>query len=120
MINFCLNVTCQNRGICRSLFLNYTCECLGDNYFGPHCEFTATKVFVRQIVSKSVAYIAILAMITTAMFIVIMDIVKYCFGIDLTEEERERMRQEKLENKLEKKRKPVVRHHRRSKMQMAV
>ena len=77
-------------------------------------------MFVRQIVSKSVAYIAILAMISTAMFIVIMDIVKYCFGIDLTEEERERMRQEKLENKLEKKRKPVVRHHRRSKMQMAV
>ena len=104
MINFCYNVTCQNRGVCRPSLLNYTCECLGDSYFGQHCQFTATKIVILQMVSKSFAYVAIIAMVVVAMFIVIMDILKYCFGIDPVEEERERMRREKRE----KKRKPVV------------
>ena len=48
-----------------------------------------------KFVSKSFAYIAIIAMTSVAMFIVIMDILKYCFGIDPVENERERMRREK-------------------------
>ncbi len=38
------------------------------------------------------------------MFIVIMDILKYCFGIDLGHEERQRIRQKKQVNR----RKPVI------------
>ena len=38
------------------------------------------------------------------MFVIIMDILKYCFGIDPTREDLERIRREKLE----KKRKPVI------------
>jgi hypothetical protein len=38
------------------------------------------------------------------MFIIIMDILKYCFGIDSTREDLERIRREKLR----KKRKPFI------------
>ena len=43
-------------------------------------------------------------MVAVAIFVVVMDILKYCFGIDPVEEERERMRPEKRA----KKRKPVI------------
>jgi hypothetical protein len=93
---FCFNVPCQNNGVCRPLLLNYRCECLGDSYSDRHCEITATKIIIYKIVSKSFAYVAIIAIVSVAMFIVIMDILKYCFGIDPVDEERERMRRKKL------------------------
>ncbi len=43
-------------------------------------------------------------MTAAVMFIIIMDILKYCFGIDPTREDLERIRREKLR----KKRKPVI------------
>jgi hypothetical protein len=43
-------------------------------------------------------------MVTAAMFIVIMDILKYCFGIDPTRKDLERIRRKKRA----KKRKPVI------------
>ncbi|CAF1129874.1 unnamed protein product [Adineta steineri] len=95
MTNYCSNITCENSAICRPLLLNYTCECLSNNYYGRHCEFSTTKIILYKIISKSFAYIAIIAMTIVAMFVVIMDILTYCFGIDLTREERERFRREK-------------------------
>ncbi|CAF1400193.1 unnamed protein product [Adineta ricciae] len=103
-INYCINVTCQNKGVCRPLLLNYSCECLSSSFSGRHCEITATKIVIYKTVSKSVSYIAIIAMITVAAFVIIMDILKYCFGIDPTREELEHIRREKRA----KKRKPVV------------
>lgn len=94
MVNYCSNVTCQNREICRPLLLGYRCECLSDSYSGRHCEITATKIILYKMVSKSVAYIAIIFIICTAIFVVVMDILKYCFGIDPVEDERRRMQQE--------------------------
>ena len=105
MINFCDNHTCMNRGVCRPLIHNYTCECLGDSYFGPHCEFTATRIKILKIVSKSVACIAIIFMVSVATFIVVMDILKYCFGIDPVEGERERIRRKK---RAKKRKRPVI------------
>ncbi len=106
-VNFCLNNTCQNNGVCHSLFMNYTCECLGDSYSGRHCEITATKIKIYKIVSKSFAYVAIIALIIFAMFIIIMDILKYCFGIDPVHEERQRIRRQKQARK----RKPVIQRY---------
>ncbi len=103
-INYCFNVTCYNRGVCRPLLLNYSCECLADSYYGQHCETTSTRIFIHQIISKTFAYIAIIAMCTVAMFVIIMDILKYCFGIDLTRKELEEVRRKKRA----KKRKPVI------------
>jgi len=103
--NLCLNVTCQNQGVCRSLNQSYECLCLGDNYYyGRHCEIKTKRLIISTIVSKSFAYIAILVMVITAMFIVIMDILKYCFGIDPTRKDLERIRRKKRA----KKRNPVI------------
>ena len=84
--------------------MNYTCECLGDSYSGRHCEIIATRIVVYKIVSKSFAYIAIIAMSTVIMFVIIMDILKYCFGIDPVREELEQIQREKRARK----RKPII------------
>ncbi|CAF1298869.1 unnamed protein product [Rotaria sp. Silwood1] len=99
MINFCDNITCENNGVCRPLLLNYTCECLGDSYYGRHCEGVSTKIIIYKIVSTSFTYLGILVIISFAMFIVIMDILKYCFDIDPTREELEKIRRRKNHEK---------------------
>ena len=81
-MNFCGNEICQNRGICRSFLLNYSCECLGTSYSGRHCETTTNTVVVYQAVAKSFASVAISALSFVAIFVLVMDVLKYCFGID--------------------------------------
>jgi hypothetical protein len=103
-INFCDSNPCQNNGVCLPLFLNFTCECLGNSYSGRLCEITATKIEIYKAVSKSFAYVAIIAIISVGVFIVIMDILKHCFGIDPVHKERERVQRRKRA----KKRKPVI------------
>jgi hypothetical protein len=105
MINYCENVICMNNGVCRPLFLNYTCECLGESFSGRHCEITATKIKIFQRVSKSFALIAIIVIISVAMFIIIMDILKYWFGINPTRQDLKRIRRRK---QAQKRKSPVV------------
>ncbi len=106
MINLCKSGPCMNNAVCRPSILNYTCECLGKNYYsGRHCEITSMKIIIYKIVSKSFAYVAIIAMITVAMFVIIMDILKYCVGIDPVHEDRERLRREK---QAKKRKRPVI------------
>ena len=62
---------------------------------GRHCENVATKLVVLRAVSKSVGYIAILFLVIVIAFFVIMDILKYCFGIDPVKDDLERMRRAK-------------------------
>ena len=104
MVHYCDVHTCKNRGVCRPILNGFKCECLGDSYYGLRCEFTARRIILLKIFSKSCAYISIIAMVTVAMFVVIMDILKYCFGIDPVEVERKRMPRKKQA----KKRKPPV------------
>ncbi len=94
-INYCENVKCLNNGVCRPLLLNFTCECLGQSYSGRYCEITSSKTIVFQMVSKSFGYIAILCLTIVILFFVIMDVLKYVFGIDPTKDELERIRREK-------------------------
>ncbi|CAF1317154.1 unnamed protein product [Adineta ricciae] len=102
-INYCWNATCLNKGVCFPLFMNYKCECVGD-YSGRHCEISSRRMIIHKIISKTVSYVAILVLIVTVMFFIIMDILKYCFGIDPIHEERERLRREKRM----KKHKPII------------
>ena len=104
-VNYCENIKCLNNGVCRPLLLKYTCECLGTSYSGRHCEIVATSVIIRDIVVKSVAFIAILAMVTVVSFFFIMDILNYCFGIDPTRSELEKIRRAKARRA---KRPPVI------------
>ncbi len=92
MIHRCDDKPCLNGGVCQPIPHGYECKCLGDSYSGRHCEIIGKKIFILKIVSKSFAYIAIIVMSSAAMFVVIMDILKYCFGIDPVQEERERIR----------------------------
>ena len=95
MINYCHNITCENNGVCRPSFMNYTCECLGESFSGRHCEIVATKTKIRKFVVKSFGYIAIIFLVVVVAFFVIMDILKYCFGIDPTKDELDRIRRAK-------------------------
>jgi hypothetical protein len=75
--------------------LNYTCECLGDSYSGRYCEITSIKVKIYDITAKSLTSAAILVISSAALFIIIMDILRYYFGIDPVDEERKRIRRKK-------------------------
>jgi len=72
--------------------MNYTCECLGNSYTGRHCEIIATQTAIYKTISKSFAYVAIIAMASVAVFVIIMDIMKYGFGIDVAYQELKRIR----------------------------
>jgi hypothetical protein len=56
----------------------------------------ATSLLVRQYVSKGFAYVVIIVLVATAAFIIILDILKYVFGIDPVREERERIRRKRI------------------------
>lgn len=92
MINYCQNITCKNQGVCRPLFLDYKCECLSGSYSGQYCEIIAKKIILYQTVAKSFAYVSIIAIVCVGMFVIIMDVLKYVFGIDPVREELERMK----------------------------
>ena len=51
MIDYCLDVTCENRGICCKVLLNYSCKCLRDSYFDRHCE---TKSNISLTISSAI------------------------------------------------------------------
>ena len=100
LVDRCGNVTCENRGVCRSSTLGYKCECVGDGYSGQHCEITSSRRLISHIISQSWAYIAIIAMAAVVLFIVTMDVLTYGFGIDpVHDQERRRRLQEKRLNK---------------------
>ena len=54
---------------------------------------------MRKTISKSCAYIGILTALILIAFIVLMDVLKYIFGIDPVRDEQERIRREKRAKK---------------------
>ena len=108
MINYCDNITCANNGVCRRSFMNYTCDCVDESYSGRYCEIVGKKLVVLKFVSKSFSYIAITFLAIVAAFFVIMDILKYCFGIDPTKDELERIRRAKAIQRAKQRRRPVI------------
>ena len=65
---------------------------------------------IRQYVSKGFGYAGILAIASVMIFVIVMDVLKYGFGIDPVESERQLMRQER-ELRARQKKKPVVIYH---------
>ena len=96
-IDYCYNVTCLNKGICQSLPFDYKCQCTSSSFSGRHCENIAKSVIVYQYTSKAFAFIAILPLSIVVGFIIIMDMLKYGFGIDPAREERDRLRRRRLQ-----------------------
>ncbi|CAF1113374.1 unnamed protein product [Adineta ricciae] len=106
MTNYCHNITCSNNGVCRPLLRSYKCECLGSSYSGRHCETASKKIVIFKIVSKSFAYIAVIALGCVAAFVIIMDILRYGFGIDPVREERVQIRRARLAQR--RRRRPLI------------
>ena len=92
-INLCDAVTCDNRGFCQMVDMEWKCLCLDDSlYYGDHCEHKTSRLKLREILSKSFASVAIGAIVTTCSFVIIMDVLKYAFHIDPVEIERDTYR----------------------------
>ena len=89
LIDFCSNAPCLNKGLCQSIFLDYKCHCLTGSS-GRHCEQMSTGHVVRQYIAKSFAYVAIIALLLVAVFVFILDVLKYAFGIDPVRTDRRR------------------------------
>lgn len=82
-INFCRNVTCFHGGVCRSLVSGFSCECIKDSYSGVYCEIKSRSSELHTMVSRSFVSIAIFALLTLMTFVLILDILKYMFGIQV-------------------------------------
>ncbi|UJR31827.1 hypothetical protein I4U23_019304 [Adineta vaga] len=98
-IDYCKSIKCQNNALCRSTLNDYECECLSDSYSGRHCEVKSSRIQAYEVISKSFGYVAIIAIVATVSFVLIMDILKYCFGMDPTLIDLQEYRQEKKEKR---------------------
>ena len=103
-VNYCVNMTCLNGGQCRPLVGGAVCECLKGSYSGKFCEIAARRLKMLKIASRSIAYVAIIAVCSVALFVIFMDVLKYFCGIDPAREDLEELQRKKRE----KKRRPVV------------
>lgn len=99
----CTNITCENKGVCFSSHLSWSCECL-DSTYGTYCENKDTSLVIKQALSKSFASIAITAIIAVFIFVITMDILKYGFKIDPVDRERRLMELEQRKRQYNKKR----------------
>ncbi|CAF0838067.1 unnamed protein product [Adineta steineri] len=91
-IDYCQNVTCLNNGVCQPLLGDYKCECLSKSYSGEYCGIISRTLVIRQTVSKSFGYICYLMIGCICSFFIVMDILKYCFGIDPAKDQLKRRR----------------------------
>lgn len=97
--DLCQGVRCLNGGICHSSGTNYTCRCISTAYSGRHCEHAPRMIKILRYVSRGFGYIGILSIASVMIFVLVMDLLKYGFGIDPVEHERELLRQEKAKRK---------------------
>ena len=95
LMNYCLDVTCHNNGQCRPARLNFTCECTTNDFTGRYCEIKSSSLAFKQAINRGFGYIAILALLSVATTIIIMDVMKYIFNIDPAQEERKRIAEQR-------------------------
>lgn len=96
----CSPIKCENGGICVSIYGNWSCRCVDSTiYSGTYCEVKSTSLRVKEIVSRSFASIAIGCISTVVGFVLLMDLLKYGFHIDLVAEERDYYRDREYEKR---------------------
>ena len=101
LVDQCVNGTCQNHGVCQSLpSADYVCHCLSDSYTGRHCEMVNNRIEHLRRLSQSLGYIAIISLVTVVVFVLTMDLFKYAFGIDPTEQELKEIRRTRATKKV--------------------
>ncbi len=90
-------MTCFNQGICQASLLNYTCQCIDESILWNNSN---VHIVVCQTVWKSFAYIVIITMLIVAMFIIILDVLKYCFHINPAGNKSEQIQQKKWKKEI--------------------
>ena len=87
--DMCRNITCENHGFCIHSYQSWSCQCLDASlYSGEFCQHESSRLKAKQILSKSFAFIAILAITAVFVFVIVMDVLKYVFNIDPVDRER--------------------------------
>jgi hypothetical protein len=88
--DLCTGVVCENNGVCSSSYPTWSCRCLDPSlYSGQLCEVKSSSLSAKQALSKSFAFIAILAITGVFAFVITMDVLKYIFKIDPVARERQ-------------------------------
>jgi len=101
----------------------FECNECSSEFVGERCEFVRgpcqpttcwnngtcnNRSSILKFVSKSFGYVSIIFLLCTVAFFVVMDVLKYCFGIDPTKQDLERIRRQKAIERAKKNRKPVI------------
>jgi hypothetical protein len=110
-VDYCKNVTCFNRGVCKPIFLDYHCQCLTDNYHGRHCETTYSRVIHYRRISTSFGYISILALATVFIFVLVLDLLEYVFAIGLVKDELATIKRQRSVEKQRAHHRPIVQRY---------
>lgn len=93
--DLCVDIKCENKAVCKSALGTWKCKCLDESlYYGTYCEHASDTLVAKQILSKSFATVAIAAIAAVYSFVLIMDILKYIFGVDPVDRERHFMKLE--------------------------
>jgi hypothetical protein len=95
LTDYCQGVVCDNNAQCRSSLLNFTCECLTNDFTGRYCETKSSSLAIHQIVNRSFGYVAILSIIFVAGTIILLDFLKFVFHIDPVRPQRDRLRRKR-------------------------
>ncbi|CAF1264590.1 unnamed protein product [Adineta ricciae] len=107
-VNYCRNATCVNGGVCRPLLGGYKCECLSGSYSGQHCEIISQTFDARLIVSKAIGYTGYVIVGSVCLFVMMLDVLKYVFGIDPARAQLERIRRRQRPNRSKRKRPAII------------
>lgn len=77
------NITCLDKGICRSIFLRYEYTYLSGINSGPNCEYAAKYIVIRRYTPITFASVGIVVMYSVVIFITVLDALKYVFYMDI-------------------------------------
>jgi hypothetical protein len=63
--------------------MSWNCICLDKTlYYGAYCQFQTSTLKIKQVLSRSLASVAITIIVLTCSFIFSMDVLKYVFHVD--------------------------------------
>jgi len=106
--DLCGNITCEYDGVCISSYLMWSCQCLDSSlYSGIYCQDKSSALITKQILCRSFAIAAIIALCCVFAFVFTMDILKYVLKIEPVERKRHRLRMKQKKKEQKKFRKKI-------------
>ncbi|CAF5178158.1 unnamed protein product [Rotaria magnacalcarata] len=82
-VSICGSIKCENDAQCVSNYGNWSCRCTNNElYSGIYCEIESSSLRAKQLISRSLASVAIGCLVAVITFVILMDVLKYWFKID--------------------------------------